>query len=65
MEELKNLKIQKQQLENELLLIKDKILLTIQLVQSQCPHLNYTKTYEWDGHKHYCHNICNNCLLEQ
>ncbi len=63
--ELKNLKIQKQHLENELLLIKDKITITTTQLQLQCLHLNWTKHYEYDGHKHYCYLVCNHCLLEK
>ena len=37
-ETLKNLKIQKQQKENELSLIKDKIKVTTKQLQEECPH---------------------------
>ena len=61
---LDNLKIQKQHVENELLMIKDKIKITTKQLQDTCPHDTLALTPHYDGHKHYSYYICQSCFLE-
>ena len=61
---LTDLKIQKQHIENELSMIKDKIAITTKQLQDICLHTTTTKSHHYDGHKHYHYYICDVCLLE-
>ena len=61
---LTDLKIQKQHIENELSMIKNKIAITTKQLQDTCLHATTSKSHYYDGHKHYHYYVCDVCSLE-